>query len=92
MKVSQNSNFQRHREQIENQLSSMEGDVAKSGRTLFNEMLSAAESLDLLFSANSDVMPSQQIITLRRDEFHKRCRAMGEWLTEHAPELRLEWI
>jgi len=93
MRLSHNTNFQRHKEQIQEALDSLkESDEVKNGRIIFSDMLRAAESLDLLFTPDSDVMPSQQIITMRRDEFHKRCKIMGEWLTQNAPDLRLEWI
>ena len=92
MRVLQNPNFQRHREQIEQTLNAMDDAESKQGRVLFNQMISSAESLDILFTANSDVMPSQQIITMRRDEFHKRCKELGQWLTDNAPDLKLEWV
>lgn len=93
MRLKNNANFERHKEQISEAIENIaDQSASKTGQILYKDMLEAADRFDMLFGPDSDVMPTQQIITLRRDEFHKKCRVMGDWLTQYAPDLKLEWI
>jgi hypothetical protein len=91
MKLSKNPTFIKHTVQIEEALSHVSGPVHANGRALFDSMLFAARELDNSITPIDGTMPSQQMITIKRDEFHKSCRDLGEWLTLYAPNLELKW-
>ncbi len=91
MKLSKNPIFLRHQVQIEEVLAQTPSTIQESGRRLFDSMLMSAEELDLLLDPNNGERPSPASISIKRDSFHKTCRDMGEWLREHAPELKLTW-
>jgi hypothetical protein len=93
MKLKSNPTFLRHKQQIEGAIKQAPSIHAKNGQYLYEQMLQAAEDLDNSLApdvrAGMDVSP--QVLTIKRDEFQKRCRDLGEWLKDHAPDLELTW-
>jgi hypothetical protein len=89
--LSKNPTFIRHRILIEEAVEKTTGITKSNGMALYREMLLAAEELDLISSPVSGERPDPHIVTVKRDEFHKRCRDLGSWLSDHAPNLKLEW-
>lgn len=89
--LNNNPTFARHKVQILEAIEGTSGVTKANGKDLYREMLLAADALDDITSPKAGVRPDPHLVTVRRDEFHKRCRDMGVWLTEHAPNLKLEW-
>jgi len=89
--LNKNPIFERHKTQILEAIELTSGVTAATGKTLYREMLLAAEELDSLLDPTKGFRPDPHIVTIRRDEFHKRCRDMGVWLEDHAPDLKLVW-
>jgi len=89
--LNKNPIFERHKVQISEAIESTSGIIAANGKSLYREMLLAAEDLDSLLGPSKGVRPDPHLVTVKRDEFHKRCRDMGVWLEEHAPDLKLVW-
>ena len=61
------------------------------GESLYKNMMISAELLDTALDPASGEKPTPQSVTVKRDEFHKTCRDIGEWLSKHAPDVKLEW-
>jgi len=89
--LNNNPIFERHKKQILDIIDSKSGMVAANGKGLYREMLLASEDLDGLLDPSKGARPDPHLVTIKRDEFHKRCRDMGVWLEEHAPSLKLTW-
>jgi hypothetical protein len=89
--LSKNPIFEKHKIQISEAIDNTSGIVAANGKSLYREMLLAAEELDGLLDPAKGSKPDPHIVTVKRDEFHKRCRDMGTWLEEHVPDLKLTW-
>lgn len=91
MKLKHNPIFQRHKIQIEEAILMAPSSVRKTGQYLFDQMLMSAAELDNMLEPGFENKPTPQIMSVKRDEFQKKCRDLGEWLTEHAPDLKLTW-
>ena len=89
--LSNNPIFAKHKVQILEAIEQTSGVTQANGKDLYREMLLAASELDEITNPVSGVRPDPHLVTIKRDEFHKRCRDLGVWLTEHAPKLNLEW-
>jgi hypothetical protein len=90
-KLSNNPTFLRHKFQISEAIEATSGVTKANGKDLYREILLAADALDEITAPVSGIRPDPHLISVRRDEFHKRCRDMGVWLEEHAPDLKLDW-
>lgn len=91
MKLSKNPIFLQHKLQIEQALESVNESAQSSGRKIYNTMLISAEQLDLLLDPKDSNRPNPAAVSIKRDEFHKTCRDMGEWLTANTPDIKLSW-
>ncbi len=91
MRLKHNPVFQRHKIQIAEAIEKAPAIERKNGQYLFDEVLMAAEALDNLFEPGFDGDVSPQIMIIKKDEFQKKCRDLGEWLTDNAPNLKLTW-
>ena len=91
MRLSKNPVFLKHKMLIEEALLATSGSARTSGEELYRTMVISAEILDTALDPVNGEKPTPQSITVKRDEFHKNCRDLGEWLTKHAPDLKLEW-
>ena len=91
MKLSKNTTFLKHKAQIEQALLETTESARSNGELLFKDMLVCAEQLDSVLSPIDGSRPNPAAVSIKRDEFHKKCRDLGEWLSENAPELKLEW-
>ena len=91
MMLSKNPTFIKHKILIEEALSNIAEPSRSSGNYLFDQMLMSAEELDSILDAKNGERPTPMMLTVRRDEFHKHCRNLGDWLKENAPDLNLEW-
>ena len=91
MKLSKNLTFQRHKAQIEEVLANTPEPFQSMGQTKYRQMLIRAEELDALVDAQRGDRFNPASVAIKRDAFHKACKDMGEWLTEHAPGLELKW-
>jgi hypothetical protein len=91
LRLKHNPIFQRHKEQIAEAIEKSPAISQKSGQYLFDQVLIAATELDRMFEPDFEGGISPQIMTVKRDEFQKKCRDLGEWLTEYAPNLVLTW-
>jgi hypothetical protein len=91
LKLKQNPIFQRHKVQIAEAIESVSPSARKTGQQLFDQMILSAEELDNVFDINPDKQTSPQILNIKREEFQKKCRDLGEWLSEYAPDLKLTW-
>lgn len=91
MKLKNNPVFLKHRNQIEEALNNLPEGSASNGRDLFKKMLIAAEDLDNASLPQQGIIPTTQIVILKRDHFHKCCRDLGEWMKDHLPNLELKW-
>ena len=89
--LSNNPIFAKHKVQILEAIEQTSGVTQANGKDLYREMLLAASELDEITNPVSGVRPDPHLVTIKRDEFHKRCRDLGVWLAEHAPKLNLEW-
>jgi len=89
--LSKNPVFLKHKEQISKAIEDTSSIIAANGKALYREMLLAAEELDALMDPSKGMRPDPHLVTVKRDEFHKRCRDMGVWLEAHAPNLKLSW-
>jgi hypothetical protein len=54
-------------------------------------MLLAAVEMDAALEPDFQGKPTPQLMSVKRDEFQKKCKDLGEWLSEHAPDLKLSW-
>jgi hypothetical protein len=54
-------------------------------------MLISAGELDSMLDVKNGERPTPMMLSVRRDEFHKHCRDLGDWLKEYVPELVLDW-
>jgi hypothetical protein len=91
MKLKHNPIFQKHKTQIEEALYSLPHQQSSTGWDLFKKMVIASEDLDNASVPQDGIIPTTQIIILKRDHFHKCCRDLGEWMSEHLPNLNLKW-
>lgn len=91
MKLSKNPIFLKHKVQIEEALSEVTGPVRASGEQAYKRMLISAEELDLIIEPKDGERPNPASVSIKRDAFHKSCRELGEWLSEHVPTLVLKW-
>ena len=91
MKLSKNLTFLKHKAQIEQALMSVSESARSSGEILLKDMLVCAEQLDTVLAPIDGSRPNPAAVSIRRDEFHKKCRDLGEWLSVNAPELELKW-
>jgi len=91
VRLKYNPIFQRHKKQISEAIEKAPPVSQKNGQFLFDQVLIAAEEFDRIFEPDYEGTLSPQIMTIRRDEFQKKCKDLGEWLTENAPDLRLTW-
>lgn len=62
-----------------------------SGEILLKDMLVCADQLDSVLAPLDGSRPNPAAVSIRRDEFHKKCRDLGEWLSVNAPDLDLKW-
>ena len=62
-----------------------------NGEVLYNAMVSSAELLDKSLDPTSGERPTPQSLQVKRDEFHKNCKNLGEWLDKNAPNVILSW-
>jgi hypothetical protein len=91
LKLKHNPIFQKHKLQIAEAIELASASARKNGQQLFDQMLSAAEDMDAALEPGFEGKPTPQIMSVKRDEFQKKCRDLGEWLNEHAPNLKLTW-
>ena len=91
MKLSTNPTFIRHKSQIEQALMEAPESVRSTGELLYKDMLVCADQLDSILEFRNGVRASPASIGIRRDEFHKKCRDLGDWLSVYAPNLELKW-
>ncbi len=91
MKLSKNLTFLKHKAQIEQVLMETSDSARSSGEILLKDMLVCAEQLDSVLVPLDGSRPNPAAVSIRRDEFHKKCRDLGEWLSVNAPELDLKW-
>jgi len=91
MKLSKNPIFIKHKMQIEEALEGASGMTKSNGKDLYREVCVAADELDNLLDPTRGERPDPHMVTIKRDEFHKKCRDLGVWMEEHAPNLKLEW-
>jgi len=91
MKLSKNPKFLQHKLQIEKALDRVDEFAQSSGRKIYNSMLISAEQLDLLLDPRDGGRPNSASVSIKRDEFHKTCRDMGEWLLTNTPDVKLSW-
>jgi len=91
MKLSKNPIFIKHKMQIEEALEGASGMAKSNGKDLYREVCVAADDLDNMLDPNRGERPDPHMVTIKRDEFHKKCRDLGVWMDEHAPNLKLEW-
>lgn len=89
--LNNNPIFTRHKGQILEAIEATSGGIMANGKDLFREMLLAADDLDSMLDPKNGPKPDPHLVTVKRDEFHKRCRDMGVWLEEHAPTVKLVW-
>jgi hypothetical protein len=89
--LSKNITFLKHKTQIQEAVDLTSGLTRTNGKDLFREMIIAADELDLMMAPISGARPDPHLATVKRDNFHKKCRDMGVWLEEHAPSLKLDW-
>lgn len=69
----------------------MAGPARMIGEGLFQQMLISAEQLDIAIMPEDGSKPTPESVSVKREEFHKHCREFGEWMTEYAPSLKLDW-
>jgi hypothetical protein len=91
MQLSKNPIFLRHKMQIEEALFQTPEPARTVGQSLYDTMVSSAEILDGALAPGSGERPTPQSVQVKRDEFHKNCKSLGEWLTKHAPNVILSW-
>lgn len=91
MMLSKNPTFVKHRIQIEEALTSVSEPTRSNGNYLFEQMLISAGELDSMLDVANGERPTPMMLSVRRDEFHKHCRNLGDWLKEYVPDLVLEW-
>lgn len=91
MKLSKNLTFLKHKAQIEQVLVTVSESARSSGEMLFKDMLVSAEQLDTVLAPLDGSRPNPAAVSVSRDDFHKKCRDLGEWLSVNAPELQLKW-
>ena len=90
-RLSNNPIFAKHKVQILEAIEQTSGVVQANGKDLYREMLLSADELDEITNPANGVRPDPQLVTIKRDEFHKKCRDLGMWMNDHAPNLKLEW-
>jgi hypothetical protein len=91
LKLKHNPIFQKHKVQIAEAIELSSASVRKNGQQLFEQMLLAAAEMDAALEPDFQGKPTPQIMSVKRDEFQKKCKDLGEWLNEHAPDLKLSW-
>lgn len=91
MKLSKNLTFLKHKAQIEQVLMETSDSARSSGEILLKDMLVCADQLDSVLAPLDGSRPNPAAVSIRRDEFHKKCRDLGEWLSVNAPDLDLKW-
>lgn len=91
MQLSKNPVFLKHKMQIEEALLQTAEPARTTGQSLYDTMIASAELLDTALSPASGERPTPQSVQVKRDEFHKNCKNLGEWLTKNAPNVILSW-
>lgn len=81
----------KHKMQIEEALMLTSEPARSTGEALYKTMVSSAELLDTALDPASGERPTPQSLQVKRDEFHKCCKDLGEWLAKNTPHIVLAW-